>query len=151
METAKSNAVKVINRAYELIEQNGWTQGKMVAPPDGFTVQGLFDIEHAVENRCKVCLEAALVIAESEATGKDPLLIAEALEETGTTFPAYDLVLEEVNRDPKRYEPAYCGRDFTGGHSSLHCFNDRLTSYGKSTVLKALAGAAFHYSNTGDQ
>lgn len=151
METAKSNPVKVINRAYELIDTNGWVQGRMVGAPDGSVAQGLFDIEHAVENRCKVCLEAALIIAEAEATGQDVRVILEALDENGATFPAYDLVLEEVNREPKRYEPAYCGIDFSGGHSSLHCFNDRVTSYGKSLVLRALNNAAFNYANTGDQ
>lgn len=151
METAKNSVVKVINRAYELIDTNGWVQGRMVAPPDGFTAQGLFDIEHAIANRCKVCLEAALIIAESEATGKDVRVILDALEENGVTFPAYDTVLGEVNREPQRYEPPHCDRDFSGGHSSLHCFNDRLTPYNKAAVLRALNNAAFNYVNTGDQ
>lgn len=94
METAKSNPVKVINRAYELIDTNGWVQGRMVGAPDGSVAQGLFDIEHAVENRCKVCLEAALIIAEAEATGVLPsdvmFAIFKALQEnTATEFPAY--------------------------------------------------------------
>ncbi len=150
METAKSNPVKVINRAYELIDTNGWVQGRMVGlPAEGGAIVG--DIEHAVESRCRVCLEAALIIAEAEATGQDVCVILDALEQSGTTFPAYDLVLEEVNREPERYKPAYSSQDFSNGHSSLHCFNDRLTSYGKSTVLRALNNAAFNYSNTGDQ
>lgn len=151
METVKNRVVKVINRAYELIDTNGWVQGRLFQAPDGYTGQGIILLDKAVAERCKVCLEAALIIAEAEETGKDPLLIAEILEESGITFPAYDTVLAEVNRDPQRYEPAHCGRDFSGGHSSLHNFNDRLTPYNKATVLRALNNAAFNYVNTGDQ